>query len=461
MIGYSEDEARKYSKESTRLNILEDFFPSNGFSEEMNGISYRWYNGECTAPGTSTDYSQSHFFFDKYVMPERFVSGRAYNFVNKNIQVNGSISMKLYKESDCNTINNIYTTEHYENTSDITAESVLTPENDYYLSAPGDTRNMTGTIQTILNSNGVCRLGPGDFYVTGIEIPNYGMLIGSGNSTRIILDAGLANGYAVKLKNYGCVKDLRVVGSIEPIETVVIENASTVGGRHGILFEGTADNTEKAVTYYCSTVENCAISDFVGGGITCYNTGLSPSANLLVSDVHIARCGAGINVSYFSEYHRWTNINATQCYYGCICNGGNNNFSNCDFSENVVGLLIDNSIGQSNNNSHGTFDACSFNHSNHNEGIAIRIIGAYAGEIFTGCQIFFGKIVIEDSTGIRFSACNFGRQVPLDVKNSTVVTYSDSTFYSTDASSVVQSGNTSLSFTNCYQRDGAQFNPVN
>ena len=121
---------------------------------------------------------------------------------------------------------------------------------------------------------------------------------------------------------------------------------------------------------------------FTGGGITCNNTGLSPTANLLVSDVNISRCDVGIDVSFFSEYHRWTNVAAQECYYGCICNGGNNNFSNCDFSSNTVGLLIDNSAGQSRNDSHGTFSACSFNHSDNNNGTAIRLLGLTAGEVF-------------------------------------------------------------------------------
>lgn len=310
------------TKDNMRVNILDDLYPENGHSEEMNGVYYQWNNGECLASGTSTDYSQSRIFFDKYAMPFGLVAGKTYTleckttdsnlrfsivfysggeiskqwyfdsdkgftvpsnaegcliraFVDKNVQVNGTISMRLYQEESspfkvaASTINNSYITEHYENTYNITAEPVLTTDNNYYLYAPGDTRDMTGSIQTMLDSDGVCRLGPGDFYVTGIEIPDYGMLIGSGNKTRIILDASVKKGYAVKLKNYCCVKDLQIIGNEKSLETSVIENMSSVGAKHGILFEGTADSTEQAVTYYRSTIENCTISDFDGGGITC------------------------------------------------------------------------------------------------------------------------------------------------------------------------------------------------
>ena len=61
--------------------------------------------------------------------------------------------------------------------------------------------------------------------------------------------------------------------------------------------------------------------------------------------------------------HMFTNIMASKCLYGCINNGGNNVFVNCGFNSNITGFLIDNSRGQSNNNSHGSAIGCTFNHS--------------------------------------------------------------------------------------------------
>lgn len=148
---------------------------------------------------------------------------------------------------------------------------------------------------------------------------------------------------------------------------------------------------------------------------------------------------------------------ANECYYGCICNGGNNNFVNCDFSSNMVALLIDNSKNQSKNNTHGTFSACSFNHSDSNNGAAIRILGTRNGEIFTGCQIFYGKIEIENSTGIRFDAINMGRQTPIVVKDSSAIVFSNCNMYNREESPLTQSGNVSLCFEDCYQRDGSIF----
>lgn len=322
----------------------------------------------------------------------------------------------------------------------------------YFVESTGDNTDMTGTIQAMLDNNKFCQLGPGDFYVSGVVIPTNATLRGCGTATRLILSPEVESGYAVKIGTFGCVQDLKIFGSTSQF------TPTEVGKRHGIVFEGLAD--ESGTVPYRSTIENVTFANLSGGAITCTNTGLSWASTLHVSDCYMYWCGAGINVAYFSEYHRFTNISVTQCYYGCICNGGNCNFTNCDFSGNIVGLLIDNSHGQSKNNSHGTFDACSFNHADSNNGTAIRILGAENGEVFTGAQIFFGGIEIENSTGIRFIGANIGRQVPIAVKDSNVVIFSDCTMYSADESPVTQSGNTVLEFQHCYVYQGDVFQPL-
>ena len=358
--------------------------------------------------------------------------------------------------------NNTYTTENYENTYNITCSPTITTDTNNYLASTGDTTDRTGDIQTMLNSTGVCRLGPGVFYVTGITLPTYGAIIGSGNNSCIILDSSVTTGYAIKIGNYSTVKNLRIRGSASNITPT-----SSISARHGILFEGTA-NAENPTTYYQSTVESCTITDFTGGGITCYNTGLAPEASLLVSNCRFLRCGVGINIPYFSEFNRFTNNNVQDCYYGCIDNGGNNYFANCDFSMNKIALLIDNSTSQSRNNTHGTFSACSFHHTDNTReggqivsvGTAIRILRASNGELFTGCQIGYGDIEIDESIGVRFVGCNMLSMVALEITDSPLVVFSDCNFWDSNSSPLTQSGNTTLKFHDCYLMDGTAFDPM-
>ena len=193
-------------------------------------------------------------------------------------------------------------------------------------------------------------------------------------------------------------------------------------------------------------VDGCRIRNFSGGGITCRDTGYSINCSLSVTNCRIHNCGAGINISHFSEYHNFTNVTSTRNLYGCINNGGNNVFVGCGFDGNTVGYLIDNSQKQSVNNAHGTCTACTFNHTNFNEGVGIRIVGSKPGYVFSGCQMFFSDIEVEDSTGIQFANFNFGKAVNVRIKGDGVVRFNDCIFSSqpnfelTDAPNVTVSG---------------------
>lgn len=359
-------------------------------------------------------------------------------------------------------ITNNYTYNNYENTYNIECSPTIGTDTNNFLASTGDTTDRTGAIQTMLNTTGFCQLGPGVFYVTGVEVPNNGMLRGCGNSTKLVLASSVTDGYAVKLKTYGCVKDMLIAGLEEDSNTT----PTSVGTRHGILFEDSADSrTGNTGDYFRSAVENCMIRNFTGGGITMYNTGYNVANDLIISDCFIFRCGVGLNISYFSEFHRITNVTCQYCLYGCIDNGGNNNFACCDFSGNYTGLLIDNSSGQSRNNSHGSFVGCTIHHSfgsggTPNAGTAIRILGAESGEVFTALQVSNGAIVIDDSYGIRFIGANIGNNLPITITDSVVVTFSECSFMNSTGSALTQSGNTRLEFRNCYLNNGSEYNPL-
>lgn len=369
-----------------------------------------------------------------------------------------------WKELSGEQIVNEYVSQHYENTYNITATPTITADTNNYLASTRDNTDRTGDIQTMLNTAGVCHLGPGKFVVTGIDIPDYSALIGSGDRTVVVLADSVTAGYAVKLNNYSTVYGLRINGGSTAQGT-----SSTVGTRHGILFEGTKQSGQTGgVTKKKSKIDKCTINNFSGGGIACTGTGVDLDSNLLISDCFVDHCGAGIYIPYYSEFHRISNCAFTYNYYGCVDNGGNNNFVNCDFSGNKVGILIDNSNNQSPNVSHGSFSNCSVNHSYSdagviNEGTAIKLLKANLGEIFTGMQIFYGAIVLDDCVGIRFIGANVGSKVPITIMNSNVVTFSDCTFKENPThadSTFTQSNNTALKFTDCYLRDGTVYNPM-
>jgi hypothetical protein len=319
---------------------------------------------------------------------------------------------------------------------------------EYFLPPSGDDADRTAEIREHLQTYGCCRLGSGKYVVSGIEMPDATTLSGEGGATKLLLKAELSEGFAVKMGSFCAVKDLMVLGAEEEIPL-----PKTVGQRHGIVFAGTATQKNWANQPRNSIISGCFATGFSGGGITCTDTGYSTVCSLTVSNCHIWNCGAGINITHFSEYHEFSNVLASRNLYGCVNNGGNNVFTGCGFNSNVTGFLIDNSNGQSNNNSHGSAVGCTFNHSDGNKGIGIQILGATSGYVFSGGQMFFSKIVLENAVGIQFHAMNYGKDMDISVTGGNMTLFSNSIFSNPPAAIRVKD-NPLVQFHNCYTREG-------
>lgn len=319
---------------------------------------------------------------------------------------------------------------------------------DFYLKSTGDRTDRTGDIQRMLKEQGCCVLGPGVFWVRDIKMPDGTNLTGQGNATKLLLDP--EGTYCVGLGSFCAVRDLAVMGSEEPIEL-----PETVGDRHGLVFEGTATRRDWANQTRNSMISGIFASGFTGGGITCRYTGYNTMCAMNVSDCHLWNCGAGIYIPRLSEYHKFTNVLCGACLYGCVNNGGNNMFLNCGFNANVTGFLIDNSDGESYNNAHGSAVGCTFNHSGKNQGIGIHIRGANHGYVFSGCQLFYSRVVLENSSGILFDNFNCGKQIAFTVKGGDLTVFSNSVFYC-PPDPLWAEDNPAVKFINCFTRDGKE-----
>lgn len=321
-----------------------------------------------------------------------------------------------------------------------------------WLHTTNDKTDRTKEIEKLLIETGVCRLDSGDFYVKNIVMPNDSMLIGNGTATRLRLLEGTEDCFVVKMASRCIVKDLHLVGSEEEIIP-----EEQIGNRHGIVFEGSSEKTGTEGPLH-GTIENCYATSFSGGAITCRNSGYPVSCSMNVTDCWLVNCGAGVNIPYWSEYHKFTNVTATQCWYGCVNNGGNNMFVNCNFSENELGFLMDNSRKQSINETHGSAIGCTFNHSGYytgkNKGTGIHILGTVNGYVFSGCQVFYSKIELERAKGAIFDCFNFGSGEVIDVNGGGTVMFTHCMFGSLP--NVTITDNQCTRFINCYTRTGEQ-----
>lgn len=333
----------------------------------------------------------------------------------------------------------------HNNVYNITVNPSLEYNSSTFLVSTNDTTDRTVEIAALLANTGYCQLGPGKFYVTNLHMPASSTLYGSGNATELILSDTATEGYVVRVNTKCTVRDLSITS---PNAISVSKN---IGERHGIMYCGTYDTDANSGGLHIS-ISNVYISNFTGGAITCYNTGYSINSFLSVSDAIITNCNVGINISYWSEYHRFTNVVSNNCYYGCINNGGNNMFVNCAFNKNQVAFIIDNSKGDQKNTAHGSVLGCTFNHSGDNMGYAIQIYNSNIGYIFEGCQFFYSKILLDNAAGIVFTSCNFGTEEGIEINRGGTILFSNCVFGS--APIVAIENNYYTHFNDCYLRSG-------
>ncbi len=320
----------------------------------------------------------------------------------------------------------------------------------YYLSSTGDTTDRTAEIEQLLAAQGACLLGNGIYYVSGVKMPPKTTLFGLGAATKLVLLPS-EEAAAVQLDSECCVKDLSLYGAWPEAK----EYPTELGKRHGILFKGTATKENWQNQPQNCIVSGCQMRNFSGGGLTCVDTGFSTSASITATNCHIRFCGCGIYIPHFSEYHEFTNMLCERNLYGCINNGGNNVFVNCGFNSNKTAFVMDNADGKAINNTHGSVVGCSFNHSGKNEGVGLWVRNTHAGYVFTGCQVFYSKIIFEDSDCLQISNTNFGRNTQIEVHGGKITLFNGCLFLGEPQITVEENQN--VHFANCYTTDG---NPV-
>ena len=119
----------------------------------------------------------------------------------------------------------------------------------------------------------------------------------------------------------------------------------------------------------------------------------------------------------------------------------------------MTGFVIDNTDGKAVNNSHGSAVGCTFNHNGNNEGIGIVIRNAKSGYVFTGCQLFYSKIIIENSPWISFTSFNFGKNTDIRVVGSRTVMFANSYFHGAPTVSVSDG---KVAFRCCFDENGEE-----
>lgn len=257
--------------------------------------------------------------------------------------------------------------------------------------------SIVDTIEAVLNKHGVAVLGKGTYELTrAINMPDGSMIKGAGEATVIKAATGA---------------DAIVTGASCTIENVKIHSdtghTQSPGTAVGIRVSGNYDATPLK---YNIKISNVTIDGFPLAGIYGTKTGTWVGDSISAVNCTIFNCYAGLFLEDYSEFGRYTNVMCRDNYIGLFNKSGNNVFENCSFSNNTVGVyLIGDDGDNSRNNGHGTLVGCTINHSNDNNGFAVICKGISSnGFVFNSCQVWYGKIQVEQSSGIIFDGCMFG-----------------------------------------------------
>lgn len=312
--------------------------------------------------------------------------------------------------------------------------------------------DMKAKIESMLNEHGICQLSEGIFYVSGaIDLPEGSTLCGSGRNSEIRLLQSVTEGYCVKIQKNNTIRDVAFSGSF-PTNTV----ATTDRKRNAINFVANYDGATSETTAHCM-ISNVWIKNFGGSGIYCHNTGISISMGLYATNIYIERCHKGINIDYYSEFSKFTNICTSNCYIGIVNNGGNNVFTSCTIHATNTGFVID---GTQPNSAHGTINGCTFCHIGSNNGIAVKANDIEAGFIIANSHFWYNSIDLTNCQGILFDGCEFGRGTSTDgnvsasitITGGNLVLFSGCMFHldATRPPKITITNNTKTVFNGCY-----------
>lgn len=321
---------------------------------------------------------------------------------------------------------------------DITDESA-------YLIATGNQTDRTEEIVDMLNTYGICKLGKGIYYVSGVTMPNNSSIVGIGDGTIVRLLDASTDANTVTMGKRCTIENIRFVGA-----DTRQGGSDTIGTRNGIyVATGEIDTSENDLL--CK-ISKCSFIGFNGAGIKVFKTGYYMTHSISISDCKFKFNKVGLYLAEKAEYGVINNCLFNHNYFATRCDGGNNKYSNCGFDANSKGFVIDGTGITSSNNGHGSVVGCSFNH---NSIVGIDIKGNTNGMIFDACCIYLNtttesvdnSISISDSAGVTFANCSMGG-VAVTNTNSNGTIFNGCRF----AASPTISGTVTL--TNCTLLDG-------
>lgn len=195
-------------------------------------------------------------------------------------------------------------------------------------------------------------------------------------------------------------------------------------------------------------IENVEICGFDNCGLYATQTASNNNA-MFYKMLQITNCRFynnyyGMRLGNRCEYTQTLNCVFAHNNIGCLNEGGNNQYVSCIYNFNNVGFMM-NSKNIS-NPAHGGCTACTFNH-NHKD--AIQVNDCTIGWLFTGCQIFYGNVKLNNSSAVIFDGCIFGSCRLYSTNSKKNVNLISNSFFQTSKEDILKNNDGSTKVEDC------------
>lgn len=269
---------------------------------------------------------------------------------------------------------------------------------EWYGAVGDGTTDDTTAIQNAINSGFKVRFSAKTYKVnSALTLPSNAYIQGEKGGTIILAGSQTALFTATSVTNVS-IKDLTIYGNASDVPFVspdvsagVVDSANdavnqvNIGSTGGIFLSG---------SNRCK-IENCEIRNFSRYGIR-----LTGGFGNNITGCNVHDCYIGVYYDTQAEYHYLSNSTIRQNQLGVYCRAGNNIFSNSHLGSNRVGFVLTSGV----NDAHGSIVGCTFNHCSLYSFLSDQVS---AGEIITGCQFWYGDLLIRTSRNITISDSQF------------------------------------------------------
>ena len=313
----------------------------------------------------------------------------------------------------------------------------------YVMHPTGDTTDRSTELRDALDDYSMILFTEGDYYFSStVSIPSGAKITGCGLNTVLKFASG-ATGYMFDVDNDVIIDSIKFDGGLA-------SKPSVYDNRGAISFT----NKNKTLK-----VINCEFYGFGGYAIYIADVGYGHLSSLSLVNSYFRYNYAGIYFDHHAEYALIGECTFIDNAYGAYIGGGNNQFNNCGFNHNSIGVFIDGAI--STNNGHGIICGCSFNH---NTSHALKMADVTLGYNIVNCSFYAAttwEIELDNSVGgISVKDCMFGGSAKIWIHNASIIFFENNNFNGTPSNIAIESGSTCRGLAN-FLPDGGRVQHTN